>query len=393
MRALVLGGTEGVGKWVAQDLIKHEEITEVILGDLSLDPMKVRSKQTNGKKVSLAKIDVTDHAALFTAIRTVDVVINCAEPFFRTVMRVARVAVEAKVSYIDVCDDHQVISDLFSSAEIDFAAKDAGVTILTGMGSDPGTNNVLAKWYADQLDRVDDIYFFRMVSITRQTGAAPDHNLRMITGKTPQYLKGRLQYVEAGTGEEIAAFLGAFGLCEVRYVGRPQPITMPRYINGVKKVVIKGGLIPGWVDRFRGDDKKTDDCVTHQPGPRETAVVSCGLTSKLWWNGPESGGDSMPAGPGLKVVVKGERNRKEITYTADITGTMALTAGIPLSIAALMMAAGDLNAKGVVAPEGCINPRRFLKAVIERGIRIDQTEIIKSMLTSQLGGGRVVDYL
>jgi saccharopine dehydrogenase (NAD+, L-lysine-forming) len=45
-----------------------------------------------------------------------------------------------------------------------------------------------------------------------------------------------------------------------------------------------------------------------------------------------------------------------------------------------MLDAGDVTVKGVVAPEGCIAPGKFLAALIQRGAKIHQTEAIKSML-------------
>ena len=44
-----------------------------------------------------------------------------------------------------------------------------------------------------------------------------------------------------------------------------------------------------------------------------------------------------------------------------------------------MMDAGDVTETGVVAPEGCIDPDKFLSAFIGRGARIHQTEKITSM--------------
>ena len=70
-----------------------------------------------------------------------------------------------------------------------------------------------------------------------------------------------------------------------------------------------------------------------------------------------------------------------MTYTADIVGRMAPGTGLPASIAALMMDAGEVTAKGVVAPEGCIDPDKFLSELMKRGARIHQTETIKSMFT------------
>lgn len=378
MKALVMGGTGGMGQGVARDLIKQEQITRVILGDINTDPARVQEKLRSSEKVSLVRIDVNDHAGMVKAIRDVDVVVNCAGPFYKTAVAVAKAAVEAKVNYIDICDDYEAVPILFSSADIDTAAKEAGITVLTGMGSDPGTNNVLVKWYANQLDRVDEIHLFWVVSIAELAGAAWDHSLHMVTGKIPQYLNGNLEYVEGGTGEETAEFLPPLGTCVVRYVGHPQPITIPRYIEGVKKVVIKGALIPSWVDELIKEQKDTGFLNTEQVEVKGAKVIPYDLTLRLWDTIPKNR-DNGPAASGLKVIVKGERQGKGVAYTADIVGRMAPGTGLPASIAALMMSAGDVKVKGVVAPEGCIDPEKFLAELIKRGAKIHQTETISSL--------------
>jgi lysine 6-dehydrogenase len=380
MRAIVIGGTGGMGQGVARDLIKQEKITQVTLGDINIGLDRVQEKLRASNKVSLVKIDVNDHNGLVNAIKENEVVVNTAGPFYKTAIAVARAAVEAKVNYIDICDDYEAVPILFSSPDIDEAAKKAGITVLTGMGSDPGTNNVLVKWYASQLDRVDEIHLFWVVSIAELAGAAWDHSLHMVTGSIPQYIDGRLQYVEGGTGEETAQFLEPLGTCVVRYVGHPQPITIPRYIEGVKKVVIKGALIPQWVDELIKAQKETGFLSTEPVDVRGTQVTPYDMTLKLWNTIPK-GRDNGPAASGLKVIVKGERNGKQVTYTADIVGRMAPGTGLPASIAALMMDAGDVTVKGVVAPEGCIDPEKFLAALLQRGAKIHQTETIASMFS------------
>jgi saccharopine dehydrogenase (NAD+, L-lysine-forming) len=377
MKALVVGGTGGMGQGVARDLIKQEQIKKVVLGDINIDPGRVQDKLRASEKVSLIKIDVNDHAGLVSAIRDADVVINCAGPFYKTAVAVARAAVEAKVNYIDICDDYEAADILFAS-DIDNAAKEAGITVLTGMGSDPGTNNVLVKWYANHLDRVDEIALFWVVSIAELAGAAWDHSLHMTLGKIPQYLDGKLEYVEGGTGEEIAEFLEPLGTCKVRYVGHPQPLTIPRYIEGVKTVVIKGALIPSWVDELIREQRDSGFLSKEPVEIKGTTVVPYDMTLRLWDTIPNDR-DKGPLASGLKVIVKGERKGKQVTYTADIVGRMAPGTGLPASIAALMMDAGDVKVKGVVAPEGCIDPDKFLAALLQRGAKIHQTETVKSM--------------
>jgi len=377
MRALVIGGAGGMGQGVARDLIKQEQITTVTLGDINTDPDRLAEKLRASEKTSLIKIDVNDHGGMVSAIRDADVVINCAGPFYKTAVAVARAAVEAGVNYIDICDDYEATEILFSS-EIDQAAREAGITVLTGMGSDPGTNNVLVKWYADRLDRVDEIYLYWVVSIAELSGAAWDHSLHMTLGEIPQYIDGKLQYVEGGTEEEPEQFLEPLGTCHVRYVGHPQPLTIPRYLKDVKKVIIKGALIPLWVDQLIKDQKDTGFLNTEPIEVKGVRVTPYDLALQLWDKIPE-GRDNGPQSSGLKVIVKGERDGNQVTYTADMVGRMAPGTGLPASIAALMMDAGDVTAKGVVAPEGCIDPEKFLAAFLQRGARIHQTETISSM--------------
>ncbi len=377
MKVLVVGGTGGMGQGAARDLIKQEQITKVILGDINIDLDRVQDKLKASDKISLSKIDVNDHQGLVGSIREVDVVVNCAGPFYKTAVAVARAAVEAKVNYIDICDDYEATEILFAS-DIDQAAKEAGITVLTGMGSDPGTNNVLVKWYADHLDRVDEISLFWVVSIAELAGAAWDHSLHMTIGQIPQYLDGQLVHVEGGTGVETAQFLEPLGICQVRYVGHPQPLTIPRYIKGLKKVEIKGALIPLWVDELIKEQKETGFLSKEQVDVRGIKVTPYDLTLRLWDTIPQ-GRDNGPQSSGLKVIVKGERDGKRVTYTADMAGRMRPGTGLPASIAALMMEAGDVTVKGVVAPEGCIDPDKFLAALLKRGAKIHQTETIGSL--------------
>jgi saccharopine dehydrogenase (NAD+, L-lysine-forming) len=83
----------------------------------------------------------------------------------------------------------------------------------------------------------------------------------------------------------------------------------------------------------------------------------------------------------MKMIVKGERDGKHVTYTADMVGRTAAGTGLPVSIAALMLHAGDITAKGVVAPEGCIDPKKYLAQMLKRGAKIHQTETVRSLLS------------
>jgi saccharopine dehydrogenase (NAD+, L-lysine-forming) len=192
-------------------------------------------------------------------------------------------------------------------------------------------------------------------------------------------LDGKLQYVQAGTGEEMAEFLEPLGTSPIRYVGHPQPITMPRYIKGVKKVVIKGAMLPAWVDALIKEQNDTGFLSTEPIEVKGAEVSPYDLTLRLWRTIPDNK-DRGPMASGMKVIVKGERDGKQVTYTSDIVGRTAPGTGIAASIAAQMLLSGDIKAKGVVPPEGCIEPEKYFAALIKKGAKIHQTETITSLL-------------
>lgn len=378
MKALIIGGVGGMGQGVAKYLVTDDRISDVILADLYPDPERLTPKLRENKKASLVKMDVNDHDAMVAAFKKADVIINTAGPFYKTAVPVATAAVEAKVNYIDICDDYEGTEILFKS-DIDKLAREAGITVLTGMGSDPGTNNVLVKWYADKLDSVDEIYLYWVVSIAELAGAAWDHSLHMTLGQVPQYIDGKLVHVEGGTEVVAEQFLEPLGECRVRYVGHPQPLTLPKYIKGVKKVIIKGALIPHWVDELIAEQKATGFLGTEPIDLKGTKVNPYDLALEMWKTIPK-GRDNGPQSSGLKVIVKGEKDGKKITYTADMAGRMAPGTGLPAAMAALMMADGKVKEKGVVAPEGCIDPATFLKMFIGIGAKIHESKKVESLM-------------
>ncbi len=202
----------------------------------------------------------------------------------------------------------------------------------------------------------------------------------MTLGKVPQFIDGKLVQVEGGTEPVAEKFLDPLGTCYVRYVGHPQPLTLPKYIKGVKDVIIKGALIPKWVDELIKEQKETGLLSSDPVDVKGTKITPYEVTLKLWEETIPKDRDNGPQSSGLKVIVKGTKGSDKVTYTADMVGRMAPGTGLPAAMAALMMDDGEVIEKGVVAPEGCIVPEKFISAFLKRGARIHQSEKIESML-------------
>ena len=92
--------------------------------------------------------------ALVQLMRGHDVVCNMAGPNYQNAVAIARAAIGAGVSMVDVSDDWAATLELL---DLHADAERAGITIIVGLGASPGITNVLARYGADQLDRVEEV--------------------------------------------------------------------------------------------------------------------------------------------------------------------------------------------------------------------------------------------
>ena len=161
MKILVLGGSGIVGRAVVKDLAAQSDVSRIVIGDVNVSKAKKFIAQLKTKKASVQHIDVSDHEKLVRAMKGFDVVGNCV--YYGTLLDITRAAIEAGVHVADLGGMFHMTK---KQMKFDGQAKKAGVTVLCCCGSGPGLNNVLARYGADQLDRVDEIHI-------RAGGVAP----------------------------------------------------------------------------------------------------------------------------------------------------------------------------------------------------------------------------
>lgn len=377
MKALILGGCGDTGSSVARDLIKSNVVKQVILADKKIDMNKVHESVRTNKKISAQTLDVTNFEALVETIKGNDVVINIVGPYYRFGIQTMKAAIKANVHYLDICDDYDVTRDAFA---LDETAKKAGVSICIGFGGAPGSTNMLAKYAADKLDEVDEINILWAAGFNDPIGpAAAMHAMHMFSGKVPQYLDSKWVEVPAGSGAEVVDFIEPTGKTEIYYVGHPEPVTLPRYIKGVKKVVNKGGVLPQWVSKMIMEfaDRgflATEPLSFHgsEISPREFMVHI--LRSAPRFRKQVEEYTTAPS----NIVVKGNKENKKVTYTYRFGGHQAPGTAIAASISAQMLYRGDIKAKGVIAPEGAMDPEVYFAEFAKKGMRIFEEKSVGS---------------
>ena len=69
------------------------------------------------------------------------------------------------------------------------------------------------------------------------------HWAHIAMGKVPQFLNGKWVNIKALTDREVVSYPSPLGSVPLYYVGHPEPVTLPRYIE-TNEAICKGGILP-----------------------------------------------------------------------------------------------------------------------------------------------------
>jgi short subunit dehydrogenase-like uncharacterized protein len=135
-KILVYGSYGYVGDLIAR--FAKEDGVEVVLSGRSSERLR---EQANRYGFDSVLADISDPESIRNALRDVDVVINCAGPFFRTYEAMARACLDTGTHYIDIAGESDVFEGLWA---MDEEAKRAGIMLLPGTGFDVIPSDCLA---------------------------------------------------------------------------------------------------------------------------------------------------------------------------------------------------------------------------------------------------------
>lgn len=373
MRIVVLGGAGDMGSAIVRDLVQSD-VSEVIIADFNQEKANSICSELKGKKTKLSAqfVDANDHASLVQAIRGADAVASAIGPFYEFGPKTAKAAIEAGVSYVDIDDDYDATK---ATLEMDDEAKKAGVVVIVGLGWTPGITNVCARYGASKLEQVDEIDIAWAGTAADSSGhAVLYHVWHALSGMVPMYLNGEWREVPAGSEGKMYDFPQPVGGVQCFYCGHPEPVTMPRFLKGIKAVTIRGTFYPEFLSEAVA-------AIT-QLGLTSTEPIMVGAVSisprDFITAYTESIEDIFRIGvepsSGTWVEVRGHKGGNPTHYTYRAADRMYKQTGIPASVGAQMIARGDIKTKGVLAPEACIEPEPFFAELAKRNIAIYETE-------------------
>jgi saccharopine dehydrogenase-like NADP-dependent oxidoreductase len=154
---VVLGAAGAQATACIRYLLAVEDCT-LTLADRNEEALRriAAANDPQAERTRCVTMDMADASSLVAAVDGADVVANFVGPFHRWGGIAAGTAVSAGAHYVDVCDDDQATKQML---EMSAEAADAGVTLLTGLGSGPGVTNILAAICASALDEIQAVEF------------------------------------------------------------------------------------------------------------------------------------------------------------------------------------------------------------------------------------------
>lgn len=238
MKILIIGGCGVQARPAIQRLLAGNDFGTVVIGDINLDLANQILREIDSPKLVARRIDAFDHAGMVQAMSEVDVVMNCSGPYHLLGVRVLKAAIEAGKNFVDYCDD---VAPTLEMLDLSDQAKEKGITAIIGLGVSPGYFNLLAKDASDRLDATREINMYWSIAKGEPEGPAViDHMFNIMSGEVIQFIDSHETLVPALSGTEQEVDMPApFGRMPTAFVGHPEPVTLSRYIPGVKQVINK----------------------------------------------------------------------------------------------------------------------------------------------------------
>jgi len=369
MKIVIIGGGGHVARAAARVMRTHDSISRIVFADIDALAAEQSAAEFEGLAQAV-KLDVRDADTLSCVLAGARCVINLAGPFFEFGPLVLKAAIDAKVDYIDICDDWEPTIEMLEMGP-DAAA--AGITAVLGMGSSPGTSNLLAKTAMDRLDSTEKVYTLWQAGDPdmgfveahtdhrnpRRASAALVHGVMQMTGTITAFQGGEITDVVPLTAIEID--VPEIGSIQGAVFGHPEPITLPRFGRVADEALCLCMMTSDWLTLLA-------KCIIPL---NDLPVIDYQLAADDYLNSVraynESGSltsdSSLANVPRTFVYAEGTKDgaRKKVAayLTARPSGGMPETTGTPLAVALSMLLDGELARPGVWAPEDCIDPMPF----------------------------------
>lgn len=216
----------------ARDLLSKlsSSVTKIIAADANAERLEGLKKSLADSRLETRMFDVNDRAALLALLAGCDLCINGVPTFAGFQMAIFEACLEAKRPYVDY--GGMGVYTVKQKAQHD-KWKNAGVTAVVGLGSDPGMSNIICRAVADRLDRIDRInLYWGATKIGPDSPVlVPPYSVSTVLAEyansSQQFLDGKLQEVPAQAGAETIDLPEPWGRTTFIHSQHSEPLTVP----------------------------------------------------------------------------------------------------------------------------------------------------------------------
>ena len=375
-KIVVLGGCGGIGSVAVRGLVSGDYFDELVIADVRAEVAQRTAAALGKPGVRGVGVDALDRNSLHATISGADVVLNCIGPFYKFGPPVLQAAIDARIPYVDVCDD---LAPTRRMLEMDTAASSAGVAALIGMGNSPGLANVFARLCADQLlDQVESVDIMHIHGGEPEEGpAVVKHRIHAMVNDVPLFIDGgfiNVRQLEAsGQAYVQQTEFRDIGTFPVYPYPHPETITLPQHIAGLRRATNLGVVFPLSYFHLTQEMVRVGACSDTPMRVQGQEVIPLEFSvAHILARRPQllrEAGINGPAGC-LKVVVGGRKQGESQTLVLSLSSKTAGAGegtGIPAAVGAILMQRGRITRRGVFPPEAAVQPFEVLALANEIG--------------------------
>ncbi len=371
MKILVLGSGL-IGPASAYNALVDPEVTQVTLCDINQQQLEAAQAKLSGleggQKLSTVQLDVRDLAATSKLMAGHDAVVGALE---RPVIGFGiRAAAAAKVPLVDLLWPFEE-----EAAALKQVVESAGSLAVVGCGVEPGLTEIMARYLAEKLDRIDELHI-KCGGIPEKP--APPLGYKIVFGgKRMPLWEGDAHVVENGQLKAVPRYSGAHAV-QFPGVGQVEAwneeffpwlmdLDVLKHLKSGTQMTVRW---PGYAEKasvlWELDlvSTKPIDVNGVQVAPKDLLDAVLYPHVKL-----EEGDRDITC---FRVEASGEKKGRPRRYKIETVDrydeelgftSMARTTGFTGAIVARMVARGELKAKGMFNPEQLITGPLFDRLV------------------------------
>ncbi|MBI2377965.1 MAG: saccharopine dehydrogenase NADP-binding domain-containing protein [Deltaproteobacteria bacterium] len=386
--SIVVIGAGAMGRITIRDLVETAPPSlEIVVADNDLGAARREAEAHAAKRpVSAIRVDATDLGATAKALAGAFGVIAAVRHELN--VPIMRAALAAGAHYTD-------LGGLFHYTRKQLPLHERfekkGLLAVLGMGAAPGVVNILARAAADALDTVAEIHIM-VGNVDRTIGRAPTvlgtpYSLETFLDEAsmpaPVFTKGEFAFVEPMSGTITVDFGGEVGVRRPSYTIHSETATLPlSYAHkGVQEVTFRIAF-PDELDQKLRFLSSMGFLAAKPIAVGSTKVAPRAVLTALARALPRPVPPAVEPVPDehevLRAVVRGTKGSRRVEEVVDCHCPglpewgfgVDVDTGCPPSIFMQMLHRGDIEARGVLAPEVAVPAEPFFAELRRRKMTV-----------------------